>query len=152
MRAPRFTARNRVQTVKKIAFLPYCMCRGDHWLPATLPQQRIFWDSLLTRQTGRGEHCSPLLEFFDSLTESTYLSILVAILGLHLFVTYNLCFFLYSKKQQPAYCRLLLSLSKNTPPKAFATAKAFGIIEENHLGRPPHGKARRRRPPQSNGY
>ena len=45
-----------------------------------------------------------------------------------------------------------LSLSKNTPPKAFATAKAFGIIEENHLGRPPHGKARRRRPPQSNGY
>lgn len=107
MRAPRFTARNRVQTVKKIAFLPYCMCRGDHWLPATLPQQRIFWDSLLTRQTGRGEHCSPLLEFFDSLTESTYLSILVAILGLHLFVTYNLCFFLYSKKQQPASCRLL---------------------------------------------
>ena len=46
----------------------------------------------------------------------------------------------------------LVSLSKNTPPKAFATAKAFGIIEENHLGRPPHGKARRRRPPQSNGY
>lgn len=45
-----------------------------------------------------------------------------------------------------------VSLSKNTPPKAFATAKAFGIIEENHLGRPPHGKARRRRPPQSNGY
>jgi uncharacterized protein YaiI (UPF0178 family) len=45
-----------------------------------------------------------------------------------------------------------ISLSKNTPPKAFATAKAFGIIEENHLGRPPHGKARRRRPPQSNGY
>lgn len=47
---------------------------------------------------------------------------------------------------------LYFSLSKNTPPKAFATAKAFGIIEENHLGRPPHGKARRRRPPQSNGY
>ena len=46
----------------------------------------------------------------------------------------------------------VLSLSKNTPPKAFATAKAFGIIEENHLGSPPHGKARRRPPPQSNGY
>mgnify|MGYP003251648765 FL=1 len=107
MRAPRFTARNRVQTVKKIAFLPYCMCRGDHWLPATLPQQRIFWDSLLTRQTGTGEQCSPLQEFFDSLTESTHLSILVAVLGLYLFVTYNLCFFLYSKKQQPATCRLL---------------------------------------------
>lgn len=44
------------------------------------------------------------------------------------------------------------SLSKNTSPKAFATAKAFGIIEENHLGRPPHGKARRRRPPQGNGH
>ena len=55
----------------------------------------------------------------------------------------------YRKKQT---WQGLLSLSKNTPPKAFATAKAFGIIEENHLGRPPHGKARRRRPPQSNGY
>ena len=53
-----------------------------------------------------------------------------------------------SKKQSAG----LFSLSKNTPPKAFATAKAFGIIEENHLGRPPHGKTRRRRPPQSNGY
>ena len=52
---------------QKIAFLPYCVCRGDHWSPANLPQQRIFWDSFLTRQTGAGEQCSPLQEFFDSL-------------------------------------------------------------------------------------
>ena len=86
---------------------PSCMCRGDHLSPVNLPHQRIFWDSLLIRQTGRGEQSSPLQEFFDSLTESTYLSILVAVLGLYLFFTYNLCFFLYSKKQQPACCRLL---------------------------------------------
>ena len=45
-------------------FLPF---RGDHWSSANLPQQRIFWDSFLTRQTGAGEQCSPLQEFFDSL-------------------------------------------------------------------------------------
>ena len=37
-------------------------------------------------------------------------------------------------------------------PQKPSQPRAFGIIEENHLGRPPHGKARRRRPPQSNGY
>ena len=52
---------------QKTAFLPYCVCRGDHWSPANLPQQRIFRDSSLTRQTGAGEQCSPLQEFFDSL-------------------------------------------------------------------------------------
>ena len=52
---------------QKIAFLPYCVCRGDHWSPANLPQQRIFPGGLLTRQTGKGEQCSPLQEFFDSL-------------------------------------------------------------------------------------
>jgi hypothetical protein len=52
---------------QKTAFLLYCVCRGDHWSPANLPQQRIFWDSFLTRQTGAGEQCSPLQEFFDSL-------------------------------------------------------------------------------------
>ena len=50
---------------QKIAFLPYCVCRGDHWSPADLPQQRIFRDSFLARQTGAGEQCSPLQEFFD---------------------------------------------------------------------------------------
>ena len=79
------------------------MCRGDHFSPVNLQHQRIFWDSLLIRQTGRGEHCSPLQEFFDSLTESTYLSILVAVLGLYLFVTYNLCF---SLQQKAAACML----------------------------------------------
>jgi hypothetical protein len=79
------------------------MCRGDHWSPVNLPQQRIFWDSLLTRQTGTGEQCSPLQEFFDSLTESTHLSILVAVLGLYLFVTYNISFFL---QQKVAACNL----------------------------------------------
>ena len=52
---------------QKIAFLPYCACSGDHWSPANLPQQRIFWDSFLAKQTGTGEQCSPLQEFFDSL-------------------------------------------------------------------------------------
>ena len=51
---------------QKIAFLPYCVCRGDHWSPANLPQQRIFRDSFLARQTGTGEQCSPLQAFFDS--------------------------------------------------------------------------------------
>ena len=54
------------QTVKKCV-PPYCMCRGDHWSPANLPQQRIFRDGFLARQTGTGEHCSPLQAFFDSL-------------------------------------------------------------------------------------
>ena len=109
--APRFTARNRVQTVKKIVFLPYCMCRGDHLSPVNLLQQRIFWESLLTRQTGTGEQCSPLLEFFDSLTESTHLSILVAFLGLYLFVTYNLCFFFTAKSSSlhvAGCCQIIL--------------------------------------------
>ena len=76
-----------------------------------LPQQRIFWDSLLTRQTGTGEHCSPLQEFFDSLTESTHLSILVAVLGLYLFVTYNLSFFFTAKSsslQLAGCCQIIL--------------------------------------------
>ena len=51
---------------QKIASLPYCVCRGDHWSPAHLPPQRIFRDSFLARQTGTGEQCSPLQAFFDS--------------------------------------------------------------------------------------
>ncbi len=54
------------QTVKN-ASLPYYVCRGDHWSPANLPQQRIFRDGFLARQTGTGEQCSPLQAFFDSL-------------------------------------------------------------------------------------
>ena len=54
------------QTVKN-ASLPYYVCRGDHWSPANLPQQRIFRDSFFARQTGTGEQCSPLQAFFDSL-------------------------------------------------------------------------------------
>ena len=96
---------------QKIAFLPYCVCRGDHWSPANLPQQRIFPGGLLTRQTGTGEQCSPLQEFFDSLTESTHLSILVAVLGLYLFVTYNLCFFFTAKSSSlhiAGCCQIIL--------------------------------------------
>ena len=48
---------------QKIAFLSYCVCRGDHWSPANLPPQRIFRDSCLVRQAGTGEQCSPLQEF-----------------------------------------------------------------------------------------
>ena len=51
----------------KIAFLSYCVCRGGHWPPVSLPQKRIFRDSFRTRQTGAGEQCSPLQELFDSL-------------------------------------------------------------------------------------
>ena len=47
------------------------MCRSDHWSPVNLSQQRIFWDSLLTRQTGTGEQCSPLQAFFGSSAEGS---------------------------------------------------------------------------------
>ena len=52
------------QAVKKIASLPYCVCRGDHWSPAHLPPQRIFRDGFLARQTGTGEQCSPPTSVF----------------------------------------------------------------------------------------
>ena len=62
------------QTVKKCV-PPYCVCRGDHWSPANLPQQRIFRDSFLQGKRARasnarpyksfstvwGEHCPPVL-------------------------------------------------------------------------------------------
>ena len=51
----------------KIACPSYCVCRGGHWPPVSLPQKRIFRDSFLPRQTGAGEQCSPLQELFDSL-------------------------------------------------------------------------------------
>ena len=52
---------------QKISTLLYRECRGDHWSPASLAQQRAFRDGFLTRHTGMGEQCSPLQEFFDSL-------------------------------------------------------------------------------------
>ena len=115
--APRFTARNRVHTVKKIAFLPYCMCRGDHWSPVNLPQQRIFWIVCLQGKRARARNARPLQEFFDCLTESTYLSILVAVLGLYLFVTYNLCFFFTAKNSSlhvAGCCQIILYTSSKT--------------------------------------
>ena len=54
----------------KIAFSPYCVCRGDHWSPASLPPQRIFRDSFLARQTGTGEQCSPLQKFFSTVCKT----------------------------------------------------------------------------------
>ena len=54
---------------RKIASLPYCVCRGDHWSPVSLPPQRNFRDSFHTRQTGTGEQCSPLQERFDTLLQ-----------------------------------------------------------------------------------
>ena len=79
------------------------MCRGDHWLAVNLPQQRIFWESLLTGQPGTSEQCSPLQEFFDSLTESTHLSILVAVLGC---IYLSLIIFVFSLQQKAAACML----------------------------------------------
>ena len=52
---------------QKTSTLLYRECRGDHWSPASLAQQRAFRDGFLTRHTGTGEQCSPLQEFFDSL-------------------------------------------------------------------------------------
>ena len=51
---------------QKTSTLLYRECRGDHWSPASLAQQRAFRDGFLTRHTGTGEQCSPLQEFFDS--------------------------------------------------------------------------------------
>ena len=53
---------------QKTSTLLYRECRGDHWSPASLAQQRAFRDGFLTRHTGTGEQCSPLQEFFDRLT------------------------------------------------------------------------------------
>ena len=60
----------RPQCVKKTSTLLYRECRGDHWSPASLAQQRAFRDGFLTRHAGTGEQCSPLQEFFDSLVPS----------------------------------------------------------------------------------
>ena len=56
---------------QKIVFLPYCVCRGDHWSPANLPPQRIFRDGFPARQTGTGEQCSPLQAVFGSPAEGS---------------------------------------------------------------------------------
>ena len=55
--------------LSKIASLPYCVCRGAHGSPVSLPPQRNFRDSFHTRQTGTGEQCSPLQERFDTLLQ-----------------------------------------------------------------------------------
>ena len=62
-----FPRRGEAQRVEKTPALPYRECRGDHWSPASLAQQRAFRDGFLTRHTGTGEQCSPLQEFFDKL-------------------------------------------------------------------------------------
>ena len=56
---------------QKTSTLLYRDCRGDHWSPANLAQQRAFRDGFLTRHTGTGEQCSPLQEFFDSLKKQS---------------------------------------------------------------------------------
>ena len=48
---------------QKIAFLPYCVCRGDHWSPANLPQQRIFRDSFLQGKRARASNARPYKSF-----------------------------------------------------------------------------------------
>ena len=49
---------------QKIAFLPYCVCRGDHWSPANLPQQRIFRNSFLQGERARASHARPYNTLF----------------------------------------------------------------------------------------
>ena len=48
---------------QKIAFLPYCVCRGDHWSPANLPQKRIFRDSFLQGKWARASNARPYKSF-----------------------------------------------------------------------------------------
>ena len=48
--------------------MPFAVCCSRPYIVyVNLPRQHIFRDSFLTRQTGAGEQCSPLQEFFDSL-------------------------------------------------------------------------------------
>ena len=48
---------------QKIAFLPYCVCRGDHWSPVNLPQQRIFRDSFLQGKRAQASNARPYKSF-----------------------------------------------------------------------------------------
>ena len=45
--------------LSKNAFLPCCVCRGDHWSPASLPQQRIFRDGFLQGKRARASNGRP---------------------------------------------------------------------------------------------
>ena len=48
---------------QKIAFLSYYVCRGDHWSPVNLPQQRIFRDSFLQGKRARASNARPYKSF-----------------------------------------------------------------------------------------
>ena len=48
---------------RKGALRPYCVCRGDHWSPANLPQQRIFRDSFLQGKRARASNARPYKRF-----------------------------------------------------------------------------------------
>ena len=43
------------------------MCRGDHWSPADLTQQRFFQESFFTDKRARASNGRPNKSFFDSL-------------------------------------------------------------------------------------
>ena len=45
--------------LSKNVFLPCCVCRGDHWSPASLPQQRIFRDSFLQGKRAGASNARP---------------------------------------------------------------------------------------------
>ena len=45
--------------LSKNVFLPCCVCRGDHWSPASLPQQRIFRDGFLQGKWARASNARP---------------------------------------------------------------------------------------------
>ena len=48
---------------QKNVFLPCCVCRGDHWSPASLPRQRIFRDSFLQGKRARAGNARPYKRF-----------------------------------------------------------------------------------------
>ncbi|WP_337420762.1 hypothetical protein, partial [Gemmiger formicilis] len=65
---------------QKIAFLSYCVCRGDHWSPANLPQQRIFRESFFQGKQARASNARPYNALFRQFELSSHL--------LHLFQLY----------------------------------------------------------------
>ena len=50
---------------QKITFLSYWMCRGDHWSPANLVQQRVSKESIFTEKRARASNAHPYKSFWQ---------------------------------------------------------------------------------------
>ena len=51
---------------QKITFLAYWMCRGDHWSPADLAQQRVFPERFFTDKRARASNARPYKSFLTN--------------------------------------------------------------------------------------